>query len=95
MSTTLTLDGGGNLLLPAALMQMAHLPIGAQVDVEVLDDRIVLKATASVEAEQVRIVKKGKRFVVRGMPKPYDAVAAIKADREERDAKLARIVSGK
>lgn len=82
-------------MLPATLMQMAHLPSGAQVDVEVMDDRIVLKAALPREAESVRIVRKGKRFVVRGLPKPYDAVAALKAEREERDAKLARVVSGK
>ncbi len=94
MSTTLTLDGGGNLLLPAALMQLAHLPGGAQVDVEVRGDHILLKPAAAQEPGTLRIVPKGKRFVVRGMPKPYDAVAAIKADRAERDAKLAQIVSG-
>ena len=73
MSTTLTLDGGGNLLLPAALLQLAHLPSGAEVDVEVAGDCIVLKAASTPPKEQVHIVRKGKRFVVRGVTKPFDA----------------------
>lgn len=95
MSTTLTLDGSGNLLLPAAVTQLAHLPSGAKVDVDVVGDRIVLQAASCPQTAKVHVARKGKRFVVRGVPKPFDAVAAIKADREERDAKLARIVSGK
>lgn len=98
MSTTLTVDGYGNLLLPASLTQMAHLSGGAQVSAEVVGGQIILQAMEDAgkkapEPEAARLVRKGRRLVVAGV-KAFDAAASLKADREERDDQLARIVSG-
>ena len=54
---------------------------------EIVADRIELTPEPD---EGVRLVRKGRLLVITGMKKPFDAVAAIKAARDERDEQLAR-----
>lgn len=94
MNTTLTLDASGGLFLPAELLADAHLNEGAQVEVDVAADRIVVKA---VEPEPtLRLVEKDGMLVFTGGPRLTDdeIVRAIKAGRDERDERIARAVRG-
>ena len=94
MTTTLTLDASGGLFLPAELLADAHLNEGAVVEVDVAADRILVKP--AVPERQVRLVEKNGRLVFEGGPPltDDDVIRAIKADREERDATIARRVLG-
>ena len=99
MNATLTLDPSGNLLLPAELLADAHLAQGAEVEVDVTADRIVVKPVAAeqIAIEQpVRLVEKEGLLVFTGGPPREEGgiVRAIKADREERDARIARAGRG-
>jgi AbrB family looped-hinge helix DNA binding protein len=91
MTATITIDAAGRLVLPKAMRDRLHLRAGARLKADVVADKIEL--TPEPDAD-VRIERRGKRLVIVGGP-PFDAGAAIKADREERDAAIARRVRGK
>ena len=92
MSTTLTIDPAGGLFLPRELLQEARFRQGEKVEVDVTADRIVVQP--AIEDAPVRVVNRGKLLVIEGLPSGVDVVAAIKADRDERDARIARAVPG-
>jgi len=91
MTATITIDAAGRLVLPKAMRDRLHLRAGARLKADVVADKIEL--TPEPDAD-VRIERRGKRLVIVGGP-PFAAGAAIKADREERDAAIARRVRGK
>lgn len=91
MSTTITLDAAGRLVLPKAMRDRLHLRAGARLKADLVADKIEL--TPEPDAD-VRIERRGKRMVIVGGP-PFDAVKAVKAAREEYDERLARRVRGK
>ena len=92
MSTTLTIDPAGGLFLPGELPQDSRFRQGEKVEVDITADRIVVKP--AVEDAPVRVVSRGKLLVLEGLPPGVDVVAAIKADRDERDDRIARGVLG-
>ena len=93
MNTTLTLDDAGGLFLPAELLAGARLHRGAAVDVDVSADRILVRA---IEPQrEARIVERDGLLLLEGLPADADVVAAIKRDRDERDASVARAVLGR
>jgi AbrB family looped-hinge helix DNA binding protein len=85
MTSTITIDAAGRLVLPKAMRDRLHLQAGARLKADLVADRIELTAEPD---ENVRIERRGKRLVIVGGP-PLDAVKAIQADRNDRAAKLA------
>ena len=88
MTATITIDAAGRLVLPTAMRDRLHLRAGARLKADVVADKIELTPEPDPD---VRIERRGKRLVIVGGP-PFDAVAALKADREERDETIARRV---
>lgn len=82
MSTTITLDTEGRLLLPAAWRDQLSLKGGARLRADFAGGKIEL--TPEPE-ESVRLVSKRGLMVITGIKGPVDAVAAIEADRRERE----------
>ncbi len=91
MSATITIDAAGRFVLPKSIRDRLHLRAGTKLRVDIVADKIEL--TPEPDAD-VRIERRGKRMVIVGGP-PFDAVKAIKADRDDRDAVLARRVRGR
>jgi AbrB family looped-hinge helix DNA binding protein len=91
MTATITIDAAGRLVLPKAMRERLHLSAGTQLRAQIVADKIELTPQPDTD---VRIERRGKRLVIVGGP-PFDAVAAIKADREARDETIARRVRGK
>jgi AbrB family looped-hinge helix DNA binding protein len=85
MTATITIDAAGRLVLPKAMRERLHLSAGARLKAQIVADKIEL--TPELDAG-VRIERTGKRLVIMGGP-PFNAVAAIKADREARDEMIA------
>jgi len=91
MSTTITMDRAGRLVLPKPVRDKLHLRGGTRLSVTVVADKVELSPEPEAD---VRIERRGKRMVIVGGP-PFDAVKAIKAAREEHDERLARRIRGK
>ena len=91
MTATITIDAAGRFVLPKDMRERLHLRKGAKLRADVIGDKIEL--TPEPDAD-VRIERRGKLLVIVGGP-PFDAVAAIKADREEREEVLARRERGR
>lgn len=85
MTATITIDAAGRLILPKVMRDRLHLKAGDKLKADLVGDHIELTAEPD---ENVRIERRGKRLVIVGGP-PFDAVKAIRADREDRAAKLA------
>jgi len=86
MSTLITLDKAGRVVIPKAIREKMHLREGSRLRVELIGDRIAL----SPEADEVQIERRGRRRVVLGW-EGFDAATAVAADREERlDALVAQ-----
>ena len=87
MSTTITMDRAGRLVLPKPVRDKLHLRAGTRLSVTVVADKVELSPEPEAD---VRIERRGKLLVITGMKEPFSAVAAIKAARDERDEQLAR-----
>jgi AbrB family looped-hinge helix DNA binding protein len=87
MGITVRLDGAGRLVLPKALRERLHLRAGAKLTADVVADKIELTPEPDTS---VRLVRKGKVMVITGVKEPFDAVAAVKDVRAEREEQLAR-----
>lgn len=92
MKATITMDAAGRVVLPKPLRELLHLRAGVKLRAIVVADKIELVPEPD---DQVRIVRKGRRLVIAGLPKAVDAAAAIKADREGRDEQVVRSVGRK
>lgn len=81
------MDASGRLVLPKAVRDQLHLKAGARLRAEVVGGRIEL----TPQDDDCELVEKNGLWVIRsntpGEPR-FDAVAAIKADRAARMAKL-------
>ena len=91
MTDTIVLGKARRLVLPKPLCERLHLREGDQLDVEIDGDSIRLRPLPD---EGVKLVRKGGLLVATGFPKTADIVAAIGADRDERDGKLAALHRG-
>lgn len=85
MSTTITLEADGRLSLPAAWREQLSLKGGAKLKADLKEGRIEL--TPEPE-DSIRLVNKRGLLVITGVTGPVDAVAAVAADREGREAAL-------
>ena len=91
MASTISIDAAGRFVLPKAIRDRLHLRAGTKLRAEIVANKIEL--TPEPDSD-VRIERRGKRMVIVDGP-TFDARAAIKADREEREATLARRVRGR
>lgn len=93
MTTTLTLDNSGRLLLPAPILRVLGVQPGVEMKVEVTPGRIEL---FNDQEDDVPVITElspdGTLQFPAGMklPSAEKIVAAIKSDREDRIAKLSR-----
>jgi AbrB family looped-hinge helix DNA binding protein len=84
MTATLTIDSAGRIVLPKRIREKLHLAKGTKLRADIVGDKLELE----VEQPEATVVrnKSGRRVIVGW--EGFDAVAAIKQDRAERDAKL-------
>ncbi len=82
---TLTIDKAGRVVLPKPLRDRLGLREGSQLQLSEQPDGILL----SPPAHRPALVRKGRFLVHTGdLPRGYDILAAISADREDRDRKV-------
>ena len=86
MSTTLTVDKAGRVVLPKPVRDRLHLQAGSKLRLEVVGDKLEL----SQEEAEVKIVrgKDGLRVVV-----GWEGFDAAKAVREMREDQLERLAA--
>lgn len=83
ITPAISMDASGRLVLPKALRDQLNLKAGARLTAEVVGGRIEL--TPEADDGDFEIVEKNGLPVIRSRSgKRFDAVAAIKADREDR-----------
>lgn len=81
--SAISMDASGRLVLPKALREQLNLKAGARLTAEIVGGRIEL--TPEADDGDFEIAEKNGLPVVRSRSgKKFDAVAAIKADREDR-----------
>jgi AbrB family looped-hinge helix DNA binding protein len=87
MSTTITLGKAGRLIVPKAIRDIVGLHEGARLRIEAVGG----KFEVTIEPEEAKIkMRGGFPVIVGGRPREKDGILrAIKAEREERDERLA------
>jgi AbrB family looped-hinge helix DNA binding protein len=83
MSTTITLDKAGRIVLPKVIRDRLRLSPGAKLRAEVIGDKLEL----TQEVAEVRLAKRGKRRVVVGW-EGFDAAKAVRKMREDQVERL-------
>jgi AbrB family looped-hinge helix DNA binding protein len=83
MTTILSLDNAGRIIIPKAIRDKLHLGPGTSLQAEVIGDRIELTQVPP----EIRLEKKGKRRVVVGTG-PFNAAEAVAEAREEYLSRL-------
>lgn len=78
MTTILSLDRAGRIIIPKAIREKLHLVPGTSLQAEIIGDRIELTQVPP----EIRLEKKGKRRVVVGTGS-FDAVEAVAEARED------------
>jgi AbrB family looped-hinge helix DNA binding protein len=91
MRRTIPIDAAGRLVLPKAIRDRLHLNAGSRLEVELDGDSVRLRPSA--EGAGVVVSKDGRLLISTGADE-FDAVAAVRADREGRDEKLAGVIGG-
>ena len=84
MTTTLTVDKAGRVVIPKRIREKMHLREGSRLRVELVGDRLEI----SHEPDEVQIERRGKRRVIVGW-EGFDAAKAVQEDREEHLERLA------
>ena len=83
MSTAVVLDKAGRFVLPKQIRDRLNLSAGSKMRIEVVGDKLEL----SLQVEEPKIVKRGKRRVVVGW-KGFDATEAVNEARKEQLERL-------
>jgi AbrB family looped-hinge helix DNA binding protein len=78
MSVSIKVDSAGRVVLPAEVRRQLQLTPGSTLRVDVVADRIEL--TPQTPAPE--LVRRGKRLVIGASGEPYDAAAAVRAERD-------------
>ncbi len=77
----------GRLVLPKAIRQRFNLTKGTQLEVQAVGDHLELRPV--IDAEPVELIERNGRLIVANQDdETFDAVEALRADREERDGHL-------
>jgi AbrB family looped-hinge helix DNA binding protein len=84
MTTTLTVDKAGRVVIPKTIRERMHLQEGSRLRLELVGDRLEL----SHEPDEVQLQRRGKRRVIVGWP-GFDAAKAVQDAREEHLDRLA------
>ena len=82
MSTSITVDSAGRILLPSAVRRRLNLVPGSQLHLDIIAERIELTPAADAELELGITAR--KRKVLKPTGKSFDAVAATRAERQEQ-----------
>ena len=85
MNHALTIDSAGRIVLPSAVRRALNLSAGSRLRLDVVAQRIELTPEPDADAELLR--RPGRRTVLKPTGQPFDAAAAIRA---ERDAQARR-----
>ena len=83
MTTSIAIDGSGRMVLPKALREQLHIHKAGHLQAEVVGGELRLLPQVS----EVGLIEQDG-ILIADFKRPFEAVAGIKADREERDLKL-------
>jgi len=89
MTSTITIDGAGRLVLPRQVREKLHLRAGSKLSLALVAGKVELTPQSE---EPATLVRKGGRLVVIGIDASFDAAAAVKSSREDREDQLAKRV---
>jgi AbrB family looped-hinge helix DNA binding protein len=81
MSSTLTMDAAGRVVLPAQIRKRLHLQAGSKLRLDIVADRLELTPEPGETAHATR---KAGRLVLAETGKPFDAASAIRAERDKQ-----------
>jgi AbrB family looped-hinge helix DNA binding protein len=84
MTTTLTVDKAGRVVIPKPIREKMHLQEGSRLRVELVGDRLEL----THEPSEVQLERRGRRRVIVGW-EGFDAAQAVHDAREEHLDRLA------
>ena len=87
MKHALTIDSAGRIVLPSAVRRALNLSAGSRLRLDVVAQRIELTPELDADADGVLLRRPGMRTVLKPAGQPFDAAAAIRA---ERDAQARR-----
>ena len=87
MKHALTIDSAGRIVLPSSERCALNLSAGSRLRLDVVTRRIELTPAPDADAEGVLLRRPGMRTVLKPTGQPFDAAAAIRA---ERDAQARR-----
>ena len=87
MKHALTIDSAGRIVLPSAVRRALNLSAGSRLRLDVVTQRIELTPELDADADGVLLRRPGMRTVLKPTGQPFDAAAAIRA---ERDAQARR-----
>ena len=83
LAISIPIDDFGRMVLPKALRQQMHIHKAGHLNAELVGGELRLVP----QVEEVGLIEKDG-ILIADFKRPFDAGAAIKADREERDQKL-------
>ncbi len=86
MQSTISIDSAGRLILPKAMRDRFKLSGGSKINVEMIGDHLELRPVS--EGEETPLVSKNGILVVPTTGKKCNALDAINADREDREADI-------
>jgi AbrB family looped-hinge helix DNA binding protein len=84
MTTMLTVDKAGRVVIPKSIREKMHLRQGSRLRVELVGDRLEI----SPEPDEMQVERRGKRRVIVGWG-GFDAAKAVQEAREEHLERLA------
>jgi len=82
MDQSLTIDSAGRIVLPSAVRRALNLSAGSRLRLDVVAQRIELTPEPDADGEAGLLSVPGRRTVLRPSGKPFDAAAAVRAERE-------------
>lgn len=80
MKEAITVDRAGRIVLPVSVRRQLNLRAGSRLTLDVVAQRIEL--TPQPEAEPAVLLTQGGRTVLQASGEPFDAVAAVRAERQ-------------
>ena len=81
MKHALTIDSAGRIVLPSAVRRALNLSAGSRLRLDVVAQRIELTPELDADADGVLLRRPGMRTVLKPTGQPFDAAAAIRAER--------------
>jgi AbrB family looped-hinge helix DNA binding protein len=82
MSSTITMNAAGRVVLPAQIRKKLHLQAGSKLRLDIVADRLELTPEPGETAHTTR--SKAGRLVLAETGKPFDAATAIRTERDKQ-----------